>query len=227
MNNWKNIWNNQDRVNKYILEMLIKVDGFDSGPGKLDVDEWLEYSSNFYNILGIENNDTIFEVGCGAGAFLFPLALKNYKVGGIDYSIPLINLAKKIIVHGNFEVKEAVYLDTTKKYDIVISNGTFNYFPNLEYSKTVIKKMIKKSRKKIGIFDINDISKKNEYHKIRMKKMGKEYLRKYKGLDHLFYDKNFFYNIAKRYNLKIKIFNHTFKNYGNAELRFNVIMEIQ
>jgi len=52
-----------------------------------------------------------------------------------------------------------------------------------------------------------------------------EYKEKYKGLDHFFYEKNWFKEIAKEFNLKISIFDQTFENYSNSSLRFNVIME--
>jgi hypothetical protein len=52
-----------------------------------------------------------------------------------------------------------------------------------------------------------------------------EYKEKYKGLRHLFYEKNWFKEIAKEFNLKIIVFDQTFENYSNSSLRFNVIME--
>ncbi len=52
-----------------------------------------------------------------------------------------------------------------------------------------------------------------------------EYKKKYKGLDHLFYEKIWFEEIAAEFNLKIHIFDQTFKNYSNSSLRYNVIME--
>ena len=39
----------------------------------------------------------------------------------------------------------------------------------------------------------------------------------------MFYDKEWFYNIAKEFKLKINIYNQTFENYTNS--KFNVIME--
>ena len=35
MDKWKEIWNKEERVNKIVLETLIKADGFDSGAGSL------------------------------------------------------------------------------------------------------------------------------------------------------------------------------------------------
>jgi len=225
MNKWKIIWNKNERIEKIILEMLMKADGFDSGAGAFEVDDWINYTSNFYNKLDIKENDTIFDVGCGSGAFLYPLYLKNYKVGGVDYSMELINLANKIMPEASFEVKEAIEIDD-KKYDFVVSHSVFHYFPSLDYAERVIEKMVKKSNKKIGIFDINDKGKETIYHRIRMGNMSEEeYSNKYKGLEHMFYDKVWFQSIAEKLNLKITIFNQTFEKYTNSKLRFNVIME--
>lgn len=59
-----------------------------------------------------------------------------------------------------------------------------------------------------------------------MGKMDKEkYQEKYKGLDHLFYEKEWFEAIGKRLGLKVSIFDQCFESYSNSNLRFNVIME--
>jgi hypothetical protein len=137
----------------------------------------------------------------------------------------LIQLANKVI-NKRFEYKEAISLDLTDKYDIVISHSVFHYFKDLIYAREVIKKMIKKSIKKIAILDLNDKEKEKEYHQIRMASMSEdEYRNKYRGLEHLFYEKSWFENIANEFNLKIKIFDQDFDKYTNSKLRFNVIME--
>ncbi len=126
----------------------------------------------------------------------------------------------------NFEELEADKINTKDRYDIVLSHSVFHYFKDLEYAKKVIVKMIEKSNKKIAIFDINDKAKEDVYHKIRMGKMDEqEYKEKYKGLDHLFYEKSWFEELAKEFKLKISVWDQTFENYTNSKLRFNVIME--
>ena len=82
MNKWQEIWNKNDRINRIILEMLIKADGFDSGAGSFSVDDWLEYTNTIYNLINIQKEDTVFDVGCGSGAFLYPLYLDGHIVGG-------------------------------------------------------------------------------------------------------------------------------------------------
>jgi len=225
MAKWKEIWNKNERINKIILESLVKADGFDSGAGSFSIDDWIDYTNKFYHKLNIKNTDTVYDVGCGSGAFVYPLYLKNHKVGGVDYSMILIDLANTIIKNSDFTNNEAVNIND-EKYDIVVSHSVFHYFKDLNYAKNVINKMISKANKKIAIFDINDKTKENEYHKIRMADMNKEdYKKKYQGLEHMFYDKEWFRDIAKEFNLKINIFDQTFEKYSNSKLRFNVIIE--
>ena len=225
MSNWKAIWNKQDRVEKIILEMLIKADGFDSPTGGFEVDDWLEYTASLYEKLGMKEDDTIFDVGCGSGAFVYPLYIQNHIVGGVDYSDVLIALSQKVIDKENFRVCEASALDVEEKYDIVLSHSVFFYFPSLDYAKNVIEKMIQKANKTVAIFDINDSEKESNYHAVRMQTMDKEtYKKKYAGLEHLFYSKEFFYDIAKEHDLEIVIWDQEFDRYNNSKFRFNVLM---
>ncbi len=39
-NKWYEIWNTEDRINRIILEVLVKADGFDSGAGEY----WVNYT---------------------------------------------------------------------------------------------------------------------------------------------------------------------------------------
>ena len=138
----------------------------------------------------------------------------------------LINLARTIMPNGDFVCEDAINMEVNKKYDFVVSHSVFHYFQDLNYAKEVLINMIQKADNKIGVFDINDKTKEKKYHQVRMGSMHKEeYKKKYSGLEHTFYDKNWFEKIAEENNCNIKIFNQTFENYSNSKLRFNVIME--
>ena len=152
--------------------------------------------------------------------------MQKHNVGGVDYSASLIHLANSIMPDGDFICDEAININIESAYDFTLSHSVFHYFKDMNYARDVVVKMIQKSNKKIGIFDINDKAKENLYHQIRMGAMDEqEYKEKYKGLDHLFYEKIWFEEIAAEFNLKIHIFDQTFKNYSNSSLRYNVIME--
>ena len=138
MDKWREIWNKSDRIDDYILETLIKADGFDSGAGSFTLINWKTYTQDFYNILSIKSNESVFDFGCGSGAFVYPLSLSSIKVGGIDYSSPLIDLANRVMKNSDFQQIEALKMDFKIKYDFVISHSVFHYFKNLEYAEDVI-----------------------------------------------------------------------------------------
>ncbi|WP_294954174.1 class I SAM-dependent methyltransferase [Sulfurovum sp.] len=226
MMNWQHIYNNQYRLERYIQELLLKVDGFDSPTGYFSVEDWTKYTQYHYGKLAIKPTDSIFEVGCGAGAFLYPLFLQKHRVGGIDFANSLTSLANALMPNCNFQTAEAIELNAEQNHDVVLSHGVFLYFENLNYAREVIIKMIQKATSTIAILDINDADKEHEYHQLRMKTMTKEeYEKKYSGLSHHFYNKSFFEDIAKEYKLDIEVWDQTFKKYNNSQFRFNVIMK--
>ena len=138
----------------------------------------------------------------------------------------MIEFASKFIPEGEFEVNEAIKLDTNTKYDFVISNGVFYYFKSLDYAEEVIKRMFSKALKKIAIFDINDEEKRDLAHKIKSAGMTEEeYKKRYEGLDQLFCSKEWFIEIGKKLNAKTSIWDQDFKNYENSKFRFNVMFE--
>jgi trans-aconitate methyltransferase len=225
VDNWQHIWNRDERLNNIILDCLIRADGFDTSAGSFTVTNWLEYVGELTKKINLNNFDTVFDVGCGSGAFLFPLSMNNHEVGGVDYSKPLIDLASIFFKSDAFIVNEAINIDIKKAFDVVISHSVFHYFKDLEYAREVVISMIQKSKRKVAFLDINDKSKEDKYHQIRMKGMNKEeYKQKYNGLNHMFYHKGWFENIAQEFNLKCEIFDQDFSDYGNSTLRFNVIM---
>lgn len=224
MNNWKTIWNQDNGKIEYaILEMLIKLDSYyERG---ITTKTFLDYAKLLIQKMNIQNN-SIFEVGCGCGAMLYALKLLLRKLegGGIDYSQNYINLIQKFFDSNfKFVADEAINLDTNTKMDFVISNSVFQYFTNLDYAEKVIEKMLQKANIAVGIFDINDESKQNAYEIARQKEYGETYKTQFENLPHLFYNKNWFENIAKQHNLQIEIFEQNIENYVNSPFRFNVI----
>ena len=79
MDEWKRIWNKDERISKIILESLIKADGFDSGAGSFNVDDWITYTNELYDELNISKNNSFYDIGCGSGACAYPLYLKSHK----------------------------------------------------------------------------------------------------------------------------------------------------
>ena len=228
---WKNIWKRKSRVNKIVLECLIKADGFDSVAGSLSAEHWREYVSELYSLIGIEKHHSIFDFGCGSGAFLYDHFLTGGHVGGVDYSSQLIGIAKGFMADANFIISDASQIKIAENYDIVTSHSVFQYFDDLVMAENVLANMCLMAKEKIAILDINDESHAAVYHTERIAKFKEnglsenDYWDKYRDLDYLFYNKDFFYDFAIQNNLKIKIFPQTNVYYGNSKLRFNVIFD--
>ena len=97
MNSWKKIWNNREiEHGDETLLSLIRLDGFDEGAGKISQVHWIEYVNWIRYKLDINETDSIFEVGCGGGAFIYPFYKMGHKVAGIDYSSNMIKFIQKM-----------------------------------------------------------------------------------------------------------------------------------
>lgn len=229
MTKWKEIWNKRDTsqidFTTTQLQDLIHADGFDSGAGKIDVESWKQYISFIEDKIHMEENDSIFEVGCGSGAFLHLWYSQGHVVGGIDYSESLIWLAQNVFKGHEFSLCEADQLDVSNKYDVVVANSVFHYFKNYQYAQEVLDRMVQKARKTIAILEIPDRAEQQESERARMEALSPaEYKQKYEGLPHLYYDREWFLHFAERQYLDIDIFDQNISNYGNNTFRFNVVL---
>jgi len=231
MNKWKEVWKKRTLKSSNIdLDSLIKVDGFDQGAGQIKVADWRMYVQKICAKLGIEKGSTFFEVGCGAGAFLYAMRERERErestplVGGIDYAEVLINAAKKAMPDGEFKVMEAKDLDILPQFDYVIANSVFHYF-TLEYAEEVLHRMIKKAKSAIAVMDIPDAATKEESETLRRNIMTPfEYEKKYKGLEHTYYQRNWFKEQAATYGLSCVTFDGCVPNYAQNRFRFGCII---
>jgi hypothetical protein len=232
-NSWKKIWSEREEYSQLngndqskIIDKLLALDGFDSPTGFIKNKSWINYIDDLKSNYSILNTDSIFEVGCGAGAFLYPFYLSSQSVGGVDYSKTLINSCNKLMPDGKFAWNEAKNLDVEEKYDFIVSFSVFFYFPSYEYAELTLKKMYDKSRKGIMILDVPNLSTQDICEKNRRGVLSeKEYEKKYKNLNHLYYDKNFFINFAKNNPCKFyEIKEQKIEKYVNNDFRFNFVM---
>ena len=111
MNNWKAIWNRREADEcflqsledpKAIWRELKRIDGFDVDLGdsadayyNAFYKSWEEECALLNTHIGPWNS--IYEVGCGAGATLYLFSRQNKKIGGIDYSRQSTDIAKIVL----------------------------------------------------------------------------------------------------------------------------------
>jgi 2-polyprenyl-3-methyl-5-hydroxy-6-metoxy-1,4-benzoquinol methylase len=222
MENWKQIWNRRSITDPNDLQDLINANGYEStGLTEKNLTQYVQYIKSK---MEMTEGETVYEVGCGSGAILFILKGMGLEVGGLDYSESLIEISNSLNISTDFDVNEAIRLNTEVKYDHVISNSIFHYFPNLHYAEEVIKLMMKKSKGSIAILDVNDEDKKDLSLNIRKEKEP-NYDEKYKGFEHLFINKTFWEDLANENNWSLEIEDQSIKGYKNTEFRYNIFLK--
>lgn len=232
-NDWKKIWENRIKSDEpefssdeEIFMYMKKIDGYDGG-------DFISYEAFREQLDELERRfskyhkcESVFEVGCGSGPCLLVMIQKKYEVGGIDYSESLLEFARRHLDAGS--VKElvcgnALNMDVMIKYDAGISNGVFSYFPDLEYTKAILDKLMEKCRYSAVITDLHDFDKKEDFIAFRKREVP-DYEEKYKNLPKLFYPKSFFRDYAAENGLVCEFFNSEVTGYWNNEFVYNVCL---
>ena len=87
----------------------------------------------------------------------------------------------------------------------------------------LLEKMLNKCIFSIGILDIHDMKKREQFLDFRRRTI-ENYDLKYEGLHKLFYEKEFFLSFAEQNNLNIKFTISDIKGYWNNDFIFNCYM---
>ncbi len=106
------------------------------------------------DIIDSKNQASILDIGCGGGKLINILytMLQNSKIYGIDHSIDMVNLSKKInkkgIVDGAVEiiqgdVNKLPFSD--KFFNIITAFDTINFWKDLDISLMEIKRVLKQN----------------------------------------------------------------------------------
>lgn len=234
MDNWKRIWEAKE-ANKEVLSSqdlktvfmeLKRIDGNDTLAGGVEYEAFKEqYESMKKNLSGERSKiESAFEAGCGSGPFLLLLESEGIKVGGMDYSESHIEAAQRVLKTPlELYCDEAINIDTSLKYECVFSNSMFEYFENTDYAANVLDKMCEKSLYSIGILDVHDVGKEEEWLTYRRSVID-NYDKKYEGLRKLFYSRQFFMNYAIMHNMDIKITTSKLSGYWNRDYVFDVYL---
>lgn len=148
MENWREIW---ERKGRYISCDLKFLDGFED----TEIDFYLVVCG-IVESLKIGKEDSILEVGCGAGALAQYFKSQSYV--GIDYSKSMvrrhIELLRNSVLYG--EADDLPFKN--KSFDHVICFSVFQYFPDKEYAMEALKEFSCVARKGIYIGDIPERS---------------------------------------------------------------------
>lgn len=226
MQNWHAIWNRRHTEQQVdSLQALIELDGFDSGAGRIQAADWRTYAKTIAERLELGGGQSVYEVGCGAGAFLYALREQGMRVGGLDYAAGLVEHAVNAMPEGDFSHGEAATLETSFVYDVVLANSVFHYFPDLVYAEEVLQRMLDKAGRAIAVLEVPDLATREESEKVRRDILSPaEYEERYRGLEHLYYAREWFQEQAIRRGYRCESFDQCVPNYAQSDYRFNCLI---
>ncbi len=227
---WEEIWEGRklDPARGSPLAALMAADGYDTGYGNLDEATWRGFVARTADRMGITPGASVFEVGCGAGAFLQPLHERGCRVAGLDASATLIGYARAAMPDGRFTHAEALALDPAEPHDFVLSCGVFIYFPGLDYARKVVERMVAGARRGVAFLEMGDKAKEAHAAALRRGTMGQaEYEERYRGLEHLYFDKEWLRALLGELGAReIEIEDQGIAGYANSSYRFNAFARV-
>ena len=225
---WEEIWAGRSAdvaKGDDVLPALMAADGLDTAFGAVDASAWAAFArETACDRLGLAPGDSVFEVGCGAGAFLYPLHGLGMRVGGADRSAALIESARRVMANADFYVADADAIADAPRFDAVVSCGVFLYFPDLDYADRVIRTMAAKATRAVAILDVPDLARRDAALAERVAAIGGEeaYAERYRGLDHLYYSREWLAERLAAAGLTgVETADQSIPGYDNGRFRFN------
>lgn len=233
---WHKIWNNRvgyphphaTQAGGKTLQELIEIDGFHGACGSHSVETFKRQVANLVNSYSsiLTERKKVFEIGCGAGAFLKVLEeVYELDVGGVDFAPTLLQHARKNLraEFGLFE-SQACSDVLIRSMDLVFSHSVFHYFPSEQYALDVLDIMTSYLAKDkpvgLAVLDIRDRNKSLEYFEYRT---GSSDEKAATDLGHRLFTKSFFSDALGKLGFdKIEIVDLENNGYGNSLYSFNV-----
>jgi ubiquinone/menaquinone biosynthesis C-methylase UbiE len=223
---WQEVWNRRSgKEGEDVLQSLIDLDGFDTGAGKISAADWRAYAGWIADRLGVGPGKSVFEVGCGSGAFLYVLRERGATVGGIDFAANLLEHARRVLAGGDFVHGNAAELPAQPGYDFAVANSVFHYFPDEPYAQAVLGRMLDKAGSAVAVLDVPDAATRDEAERVRSAGLSAdEYQKKYAGLHHRYYPRRWFEAKAAQRGWRCETFDQRVAEYGQSSFRFNAVL---
>ena len=211
------------------LEVALRLDGYDTTMARgLTPNSMRNLAAAWGRWVAFAPGDSIYEVGCGSGAFL---AAANdvhmiRRPGGSDYSESLIASGRTLFPWIDLEVHEGSQVPLEPTYTHVTCVGAFMYFSDLEYSAAVLDRMMAKSLRTVSVLDVPDLDLMETSEAFRHQgHSDSEYEQRYRGLDHLYFARTWFLEHLDQEEWSVVVADQEVEDYGNSAFRFNVFAE--
>ena len=161
---WQGVWSRRriEIPHADPLADLVALDGFDSGAGRIAVEDWRAHVQSMARRCGLQPGHTVYEVGCGSGAFLHVLREMGIGVSGLDYADNLVRIAREAMPESRFDCIPAGELETAPPADTVLANSVFHYFPGFDYAEDVLDRMLARATRTVAVLEVPDAALRDE-----------------------------------------------------------------
>lgn len=225
-NDWPRVWQGHRvaRGAPGVLAHLLRADGF-HGLGGIAPEAWGDFATELGARLGLARGGSLYDVGCGSGALLYPFYGDDVRVGGIDYAARQVRRARWFMPEGEFAVGEAAELPVEPRWDAVVAHSVFQYFPSEDYAATVLRRMAAKATRALAILDVPDLARREDDEARRRAALGEAaYARRYAGLPLRYYDRAWFAATLAAIGLSCDFASQTIPGYAHAGFRYHVFV---
>jgi molybdopterin-guanine dinucleotide biosynthesis protein A len=138
------------------LETMLEADGHVRAG--LDGTRWLEFVEHVAETLDIGPGTRVWDAGCGAGAFLYPLSLNGYEVGGADSSADRVSIAAAAMPDGQFLIGSPLECDPVGHWDVVVSSGGFSHCRDRHEVRRLITRMVAAATHSVALLRVEEDS---------------------------------------------------------------------
>lgn len=135
------------------MEERLRLDG---RPSMFSVSAWFDHVEHVAATLDVGPGTRVWDVTCGSGSFLWPLAQNGYIVGGSDSSIELINLARVAMPSGLFVATPPWAVDPADPCDVVVASRGFRDCTSADQQRGMVARMLAKSTHAVAFLDIDE-----------------------------------------------------------------------
>lgn len=214
---------------------LLAAGGWTSGAGGVVTDKaWLSYVDGVAARLELCAGESVFEVGCGAGAFLLALCrARDIRVSGVDVAPSLIALAKRAIPSGRFEVADAAkdpvhpsIASGIAANDVTVMNSVVAYLPSLETVDRLFN-AFSVNAKRVAVLDIPNAHLRGQREAARRSLLAPgEYDRRYRseGLQHLYIEPEWLVVLAESAGFSATVMTQDIPGFAQSKYHFNIFL---
>lgn len=227
---WDEIWASRTVVDSPPgdpIDCALRLNGYDSEiSGNPTARDFADLVRAWGAMVPIRPDESVFELGCGAGAFLESAVrvLGLTRAAGCDLSPSLVEAGRRLFPHLDLSVGSGATMPTEPRFDHCASFGVFIYFPDLAYARNVVARLKAKAHRSVSIFDVPDARTRDACESFRRQAYGDaRYETDYRGLDHLYLERSWMASQFEPDDWQVTIEDQSLSGYANAPYRFNVV----